>query len=154
MTSLMKSSIPCWTVSQRNAGLFQRFFQLKARVLGWPRLRRYDIYAPVVHPDKIYEFGQAAGMVMDSFQHFDPRFARPGTQRVRMNTIWIVKFARANVSGAFCWTVTPDRTPWVLLNYQGQPDDVATMAHELGHAIHSMLAERSYHLHPAGLACR
>jgi len=43
--------------------------------------------------------------------------------------------------GAFCATVAPDLTPWVLLNYQGRPRDVATMAHELGHAIHSMLAE-------------
>ncbi len=43
--------------------------------------------------------------------------------------------------GAFCATSTPDLTPWVLLNYQGKTDDVATMAHELGHAIHSMLAE-------------
>jgi oligoendopeptidase F len=44
-------------------------------------------------------------------------------------------------SGAFCSTIAPDLTPWVLLNYQGRPDDVATMAHELGHAIHSMLAD-------------
>jgi hypothetical protein len=43
-------------------------------------------------------------------------------------------------SGAFCATVTPELTPWVLLNYQCHSDDVATMAHELGHAIHSLLA--------------
>ena len=42
--------------------------------------------------------------------------------------------------GAFCSTVDPKLTPWVLLNYQGRARDVATMAHELGHAIHSMLA--------------
>jgi oligoendopeptidase F len=45
------------------------------------------------------------------------------------------------MSGAFCATITPDLTPWVLLNYQGRPDDVATMAHELGHGIHSLMAE-------------
>src|SRR3970040_1250013 len=43
--------------------------------------------------------------------------------------------------GAFCASVVPGMTPYVLMNYQGRPDDVATMAHELGHAIHSMLAE-------------
>jgi oligoendopeptidase F len=44
------------------------------------------------------------------------------------------------MSGAFCSTAAPDITPWVLVNYQGRPDDVATLAHELGHAIHSQLA--------------
>ena len=45
------------------------------------------------------------------------------------------------MGGAFCLTVEPALTPWVMLNYQGKSDDVATMAHELGHAIHSMMAE-------------
>ena len=48
-------------VSQRNTGIFQRFFKLKARLLGMERLRRYDIYAPVVHSEKRYDFDQAAG---------------------------------------------------------------------------------------------
>jgi oligoendopeptidase F len=43
-------------------------------------------------------------------------------------------------SGAFCWSAVPDLPPWVHVNYQGRPDDVATLAHELGHAIHAMLA--------------
>jgi oligoendopeptidase F len=47
---------------------------------------------------------------------------------------------RGKISGAFCATVAPDITPWVLVNFQGNPDDVATLAHELGHAIHSQLA--------------
>jgi oligoendopeptidase F len=128
-------------VCQRNAGLFQRFFHLKARLLGVPRLRRYDIYAPVVKSDKTYEFGQSAGMVMDSFQRFDPRFATLA-RRVFEDHHLDSEVRKGKRGGAFCWTVTPDRSPWVLLNYQGRPDDVATMAHELGHAIHSMLAEK------------
>jgi oligoendopeptidase F len=127
-------------VCQRNAGLFQRFFQLKARLLGIPRLRRYDIYAPVAKSDKTYEFGQAAGMVMEAFQHFDPRFAGLA-RRVFDDRHLDSEVRKGKRSGAFCWTVVPDRSPWVLLNYQGRPEDVATMAHELGHAIHSMLSE-------------
>jgi oligoendopeptidase F len=127
-------------VCQRNAGLFQRFFQLKARLLGVPRLRRYDIYAPVAKSDKTYEFNQAAGMVMESFQRFDPRFAGLA-RRVFDDHHLDSEVRKGKRSGAFCWTVVPDRSPWVLLNYQRKPEDVATMAHELGHAIHSMLAE-------------
>jgi oligoendopeptidase F len=48
---------------------------------------------------------------------------------------------KGKMSGAFCATILPELTPWVLLNYQGKADDVATMAHELGHAVHSMMAE-------------
>jgi oligoendopeptidase F len=44
-------------------------------------------------------------------------------------------------SGAFCATVTPNLTPWVLQSYQGKPENIATMAHELGHAVHSLLAD-------------
>jgi oligoendopeptidase F len=127
-------------VCQRNAGIFQRFFQMKARLLGIPRLRRYDIYAPVAKADKKYEFGQAAGMVMDSFQRFDGRFAKLARRVFEANHL-DSEVRKGKRSGAFCWTVAPDLSPWVLLNYQGRPDDVATMAHELGHAIHSMLAE-------------
>ena len=127
-------------VCQRNAGHFQRFFQLKARLLGVPRLRRYDIYAPVAKSDKTYEFNQAAGMVMESFQRFDPRFAGLA-RRVFDDHHLDSEVRKGKRSGAFCWTVVPDRSPWVLLNYQRKPEDVATMAHELGHAIHSMLAE-------------
>jgi oligoendopeptidase F len=48
---------------------------------------------------------------------------------------------KGKMGGAFCATILPELTPWVLLNYQGKADDVATMAHELGHAVHSMLAD-------------
>jgi oligoendopeptidase F len=128
------------SVCQRNGGLFQRFFQLKARLLGMPHLRRYDIYAPVAKSDKTYEFSQAASVVMESFQSFDPRFADLA-QRVFEDHHLDSEVRKGKRSGAFCWTVVPDRSPWVLLNFQRKPEDVATMAHELGHAIHSMLAE-------------
>ena len=55
-------------VAEQNTGLFQRFFQLKAKQLGMPKLRRYDIYAPVADTEKRYEFGEGTEMVLDSFK--------------------------------------------------------------------------------------
>ncbi len=126
-------------VCQRNTGVFQRFFKLKARWLKVDKLRRYDIYAPVAKADKQYGFDGAAGLVLDSFKQFDPKFAEMA-ERVFAQDHLDSEVRKGKRSGAFCATVTPQLTPWVLLNYQGHADDVATMAHELGHAIHSMLA--------------
>jgi oligoendopeptidase F len=127
-------------VCQRNAALYQRYFRLKARLLGMPRLRRYDIYAPVAKSDKTLSFDRAVELVLDSFSRFEPPLAKLA-QRVFADNHLDSEVRKGKRSGAFCETVSPDLTPWVLLNYQGRPDDAATMAHELGHAIHSMLAE-------------
>ncbi|TDA66678.1 MAG: oligoendopeptidase F [Chloroflexi bacterium] len=126
-------------VARKNVGLFQRFFRLKARWLSVDRLRRYDIYAPVVKSDKKYNYDKAAQIVLDSFNDFDPQFAALA-QRVFDNRHLDSEVRKGKRGGAFCWSTTPGLTPWVMLNYQGRADDVATMAHELGHAIHSMLA--------------
>ncbi|MBA4398589.1 MAG: oligoendopeptidase F [Anaerolinea sp.] len=126
-------------VARKNVGLFQRFFRLKARWLSVDRLRRYDIYAPVVKSEKKYDYDKAAQIVLDSFNDFDPQFAALA-QRVFDNRHLDSEVRKGKRGGAFCWSTTPGLTPWVMLNYQGRADDVATMAHELGHAIHSMLA--------------
>ncbi len=128
-------------VCQRNTGIFQRFFKLKSRWLKMEKLRRYDIYAPVAKSDKRYDFGSAAGLVLDSFKQFDPKFAELA-ERVFAQDHLDAEVRKGKRSGAFCATAIPQLTPWVLLNYQGHADDVATMAHELGHAIHSMLASQ------------
>ena len=127
-------------VCQRNAAVFQKFFTLKARWLGVDQLRRYDLYAPVAEADKTYSFNDAVKMVLDSFDNFDPRMTELA-QRVFDEDHLDSEVRKGKRDGAFCMTITPDLTPWVLLNYQGRANDVATMAHELGHAIHSMLAE-------------
>lgn len=126
-------------VARQNSHIFQRFFRLKANRLGMDRLRRYDIYAPLAQSKKMYPFQEAAGMVLGAFNQFDPQFAR-SAQRVFDDRHLDSEVRKGKRGGAFCASVTPDLTPWVLLNYQSRSDDVATMAHELGHAVHSMLA--------------
>lgn len=127
-------------VCQKNAPIFQRFFNLKARLLKMDKLRRYDIYAPVTASSKEFNLANASQLVLDSFESFDPRFAEMAMRVMKENHI-DSEIRKGKRSGAFCATVNPEITPWVLINYQGHSNDVTTLAHELGHAIHSMLAE-------------
>jgi len=125
--------------SRKNTKIFQRYFMLKAKTLGVKKLRRYDIYAPVAGSDKKYDYGKAADMVLESFSAFDPKLGDLA-RRVFDDNRLDSEVRKGKRDGAFCWSVLPDMTPYVMLNFQGNARDAATMAHELGHAIHSMLA--------------
>ena len=128
-------------VARKNAGIFHRYFRLKAKQLGLAKLRRYDIYAPVAKSEKKFEFDAAAQMVFAAFEGFEPKIAALA-RRVFDQDHLDSEIRKGKTGGAFCWSVLPEMTPYVLLNYQERPRDVAVMAHELGHAVHSMLAER------------
>jgi oligoendopeptidase F len=126
-------------VTKKNAKIFQRYFKMKAKHMNADRLRRYDIYAPVAKSDKPFEFDAAAQMVFDSFSAFDPKIGELA-RRVFDQDHLDSEVRKGKQGGAFCASITPDMTPYVLMNYTGRARDVATLAHELGHAIHSMLA--------------
>jgi oligoendopeptidase F len=128
-------------VTKKNSRIFQRYFKMKARHVGLPsgKLRRYDIYAPVAKSDKPFEYEAAAKMVLDSFTAFDPRIGELA-QRVFDQDHLDSEVRKGKRGGAFCAAITPEFTPYVLMNYTGNARDVATLAHELGHAIHAMLA--------------
>ena len=126
-------------VTRKNAVIFQRYFKLKAKQLGIEKLRRYDIYAPLAKSDKAFEFGDAAQMVLESFRAFEPRVGELA-QRVFDEDRLDSEVRKGKQGGAFCAAINPEDTPYVLMNYTGRARDVATLAHELGHAIHAMLA--------------
>lgn len=127
-------------VARDNAPVFQRYFRLKAGWLGLDRLRRFDLYAPLTASERKIPFAEAARTVLDTFREFDPRFAAMA-ERVFAENHLDGEIRKGKRGGAFCSTVLPRLTPWVLVNYTGRVRDVATLAHELGHAVHSMLAE-------------
>lgn len=127
------------SVAKKNVGIFQRYFKMKAKYMGMKKIRRYDIYAPVAASKKTYSWDEAVNMVLDAFNAFDPKIgalAKRVFDQKRIDS----EIRKGKNGGAFCWSYLPEETPYVLVNYQGTGREVATLAHELGHAIHSMLA--------------
>jgi oligoendopeptidase F len=127
-------------VCRKNRSLFHRYFRFKAGQLGQDKLRRYDVYAPLGDVEKTYPFPEAADMVLDSMSNFSEDLAQ------RARCVFAEKHLDSEIrpgkrSGAFCAGMLPGVTPWVLVNYVGKISDVTTLAHELGHAIHAMMAE-------------
>jgi oligoendopeptidase F len=125
------------------AGVFHRYFRWKAGRLGIERLRRFDVYAPLPPPAERVEeevaFSSAVELVLDTFERFHPRFGA-AARRVFDDGHVDAAPRPGKKGGAFCATLVPELAPWVLLNYTGRLRDVATLAHELGHAVHSLLA--------------
>ncbi|HLD94866.1 MAG TPA: M3 family oligoendopeptidase [Anaerolineales bacterium] len=128
-------------VSEENTQIFQRFFKMKAKLLGMEKLRRYDIYAPVAASNKEYPYEQAVQMTLDCYRDFDPRLEILSRRVFETNHV-DSESRKGKRSGAFCSSGDPALPPWVLLNYTGAARDVSTLAHEFGHAIHAMLAEK------------
>jgi len=124
---------------RKNAPQFQRYFRLKAKWLGIDRLRRYDIYAPVTDVTREVSFADGVAMALDGFRGFSEEIAE-FAERVLAEDHLDSEVRPRKDTGAFCFGVVPELTPWVLVNYNGRLDDVSTLAHELGHAVHAMLA--------------
>ena len=130
------------TACRNNVAIFHDYFIEKAKMLGMKKLHRYHLYAPILNKasdSKKFAYGKAVETVLESFGNFDPQFRRLA-ERVFAENHVDSEIRRAKRGGAFCYTVTPKLTPYVLLNFDGLLRDVSTLAHEFGHAIHSMLA--------------
>jgi oligoendopeptidase F len=128
-------------VCKANADVFYEFFSYKAKMLGLKKLRRYDLYAPTVKnlKDRNYQYQKAVRLVLESLAKFSPKLSDYAEQVFRKNHI-DSQIRPGKREGAFCSTITPKITPYVLVNYTGKSRDVFTLAHELGHAIHSQAA--------------
>jgi oligoendopeptidase F len=128
---------------RKNNKVFQEYFREKARLLDVRKLRRYDLYAPLStkRSGKKFAYVKAVASVLDTFGDFDLH-VRSLAERVFSERHVDSEIRRAKRGGAFCHTVAPLITPYVLLNFDGRTRDVSTLAHEFGHAIHSMLSEK------------
>jgi len=120
--------------------LSHRYYSLKARWLGSEKLNYWDRNAPIPgDDDRIIPWGEAVDLVLTSYRAFSPRLADIG-QRFFDNA-WIdAPVAPGKAPGAFAHPTVPSAHPYLLLNYQGKTRDVMTLAHELGHGVHQVLA--------------
>jgi len=129
------------SVCAENADLFQHYFKLKARICGITPMSRYHLYAPHRSDVKKYRYPDAVNMVLEAYRGFSPQMADLA-QQVFTDRHIDAPTRPGKLGGAYCYSVVPGNTPYVLLNYTGDARDIATMAHELGHAVHGMLAAR------------
>ena len=129
------------SVCMKNAPIFQHYFALKARLCKIKKMNRYHIYAPHRAEQKTYRYADAVRMVLDAYHGFSPRLAELA-QRVFADRHIDARTKPGKLGGAYCYSVNPGMTPYVMLNFTGEARDIATMAHELGHAVHGMMAEQ------------
>jgi len=121
--------------------LSHRYYALKARAMGRRTLDYWDRNAPLTAASPTtYSWDVAKTMVLEAFDGLSPSFA--DRARRMFDQPWIDALPRAGKSsGAYSHPVTADKHPYVFLNYMGERRDVLTLAHELGHAVHQMLAQ-------------
>jgi oligoendopeptidase F len=126
--------------------LAQRWYRLKAGVLGIDKLAYYDRGAPVIDDDAQVSWDEAKATVLDCYTSFS-QHAGEVTRRF-FDERWIDVDARpGKVPGAFCAPTVASHHPYVLLNFTGKRTDVLTLAHELGHGLHQALGQKQGEFH-------
>ncbi len=117
-----------------------RYYALKAKWLGMDTLNHWDRNAPLPEtPQAVIGWDEAKETVLSAYRGFSPDMAEIAGRFFERN--WIDAPVRPGKSpGAFAHPTVPSAHPYVLLNYMGKPRDVMTLAHELGHGVHQVLA--------------
>ena len=130
------------SVCKKNSPIFQKFFVQKAKMLKMKKLRRYDLYAPAAAniKEKNYSYDKSVKLVFESLGKFSSTLEEHARKVFNENHI-DSDIRQGKRDGAFCSTLTPKITPYVLVNFTGKSRDVFTLAHELGHAVHSQAAQ-------------
>jgi oligoendopeptidase F len=133
-------------VKQSYAALSHRYYAMKAKWLGVAQLDYWDRNAPLPEDDdREIAWEEARDTVLGAYGAFSPELA--GIGKRFFDNAWIDAPARAGkAGGAFAHPTVPSAHPYLLLNYQGKARDVMTLAHELGHGCHQILAGAQGHL--------
>lgn len=129
---------------EANYGIVSRYYKFKSKLLGLKRFADYDRYAPVSSVQRKIGYGEARKTVVESLEDFSPEMA--GIARLFFKNSWIdAELRNGKYGGAFSHGTVCSAHPYILMNYQGTPRDVMTLAHEIGHGIHQFLSRKNGH---------
>jgi oligoendopeptidase F len=125
---------------RRRFDIPQRWYKLKAGLLGIKQLADYDRSAPILPEEVTFSYAQARDLVLETYSAFAPEAGQLAERFFSEN--WIDAPPRPHKrGGAFCAYTVPSVHPYVMLNFTAKQRDVLTMAHELGHGLHAALAQ-------------
>ena len=125
--------------------LVARYYRVKRRLLGLDQLYEWDRYAPIDQTTRRISWQDAREMVLASYHRFSPRAGR--IIQDFFDRSWIdAPVVEGKEGGAYCAFATPDLHPFVMMNFTGQLNDALTLAHELGHGLHDVLAAERNHI--------
>jgi oligoendopeptidase F len=127
------------TAAERHHATVQRYYRLKARLLGLDPLYDYDRYAPLFPDLPTCDWPEARRIVQESYQTFSPRAGAVIGEFFTRS--WIdAELRPGKRSGAFSSSAVPSIHPYILMNYTDKLRDIMTLAHELGHGLHQYLS--------------
>ncbi|MHA1727855.1 MAG: M3 family metallopeptidase, partial [Promethearchaeota archaeon] len=131
---------------EKNVGVYRRYLQLKAKILKTPKLTCADIRAPLplslsIASHKKYSWEEAKDLVIQAYKRFDPKFAEIVKDMFDRNHI-DASPRKGKRNGANCASWFKGESAYILLTYTGELNEIFTLAHELGHAIHDYLSIR------------
>jgi len=128
-------------VTEANYGLAQEYFRIKAGMLKMERLRNCDVYAPVGETERSYAFEEAKNLVVDSYRDYDQEFGNIVDAFFAERRVDVLP-RTGKSGGAFAMGISPEAPPFLLLNFTGTLRDLATIAHEAGHGLHFVIAQK------------
>jgi oligoendopeptidase F len=125
--------------------MVQRYFQLKAKLLGVKVITYTDIFAPLMKKPTSIDFRKAEELLMGAMENLHPLFSSIASEFFEKNRVnW--KMRKGKEKGSFCKCLAPSQKPYISLAYGGTFRDVMELAHEIGHGIHYVLSSKQSYL--------
>ncbi|UOR13393.1 M3 family oligoendopeptidase [Halobacillus amylolyticus] len=130
-----KTITAMWETISKYKGHYRKFLQRKANLLGLEQLSMYDVGAPIGESEQKMDYNEGAQFIIDQFEKFSPKLAE--FTKMAFEKQWIEAEDRPGKRpGGFCTSFPHSEQTRIFMTYSGSPSNVATLAHELGHAYH------------------